>query len=613
MKGNDMRIGIMKVSVLMFLVSLVAGMATGKEDKKDVNKTSPAQPAVSSKTVLARPPAGNALPAPTAGQYVWHEQERLMFLCLDPCTWQGRETDNHTTDLSDMKLPKLDTDQWCEAAKAWGAKEILFVAKHTGGFCWWQTDTTDYSVKSIPWKDGKGCLLEDLARSCREYGLSIGIYVYPGDETWGAGLGSGGRTKDPKKQDAYNKVFRQQVREAIRIARRHTKVTEVWFDGSCVIDVGDILKEEAPDAVVFQGTYASIRWVGTERGQLSYDRSWCTVNKNDLETGVATAFHSTPDGDMWAPCEVNTTLYNHHWFWSPAKETHRKGLGELMRVYYESVGQGTVMLLNATPTTEGLISEADMDLYRALGKEISRRFQTPLSETSGEGDELVLDLGEPRNVNHVVVIEDYRQGERIREYVVEGWNGKEWKAITRGAHVGRKHISFFDDTVLSKLRLNVTKSVGRPLIRRFAAYDVTEFKEPVLSHGKPYSAKPAELKKIAAARQAHWQVCGKWSASSFRDDILDLKLDLTGKITEAGQWQVKFEVDGDDAGPGFANAVLLQQGQASVKGMLAQSDENPMIWNINRTAVVTEGSQDIRLDIRLKGRASSGTVFVRRR
>ena len=74
------------------------------------------------------------LARPSAAQYEYHEQERIMFVCLDPCTWQGREYDNHTTDLKDMKLPKLDVDQWCQAAKLWGAKEILFVAKHTGGF-----------------------------------------------------------------------------------------------------------------------------------------------------------------------------------------------------------------------------------------------------------------------------------------------------------------------------------------------------------------------------------------------------------------------------------------------------------------------------------------------
>ena len=53
-----------------------------------------------------------------------------MFVCLDPCTWQGREYDNHSTPLSQIDPAKLDTDQWCRAAKLWGAKEILFVANH---------------------------------------------------------------------------------------------------------------------------------------------------------------------------------------------------------------------------------------------------------------------------------------------------------------------------------------------------------------------------------------------------------------------------------------------------------------------------------------------------
>ena len=88
-----------------------------------------------------------------------------MFVCIDPCTWQGREYDNHSTPMEEMKLLKLDTNQWCEAALAWGAKQILFVAKHTGGFCWWRTNTTDYGVKNIAWKEGEGDLLEELARS----------------------------------------------------------------------------------------------------------------------------------------------------------------------------------------------------------------------------------------------------------------------------------------------------------------------------------------------------------------------------------------------------------------------------------------------------------------
>lgn len=42
---------------------------------------------------------GAHLAKPSAAQYAWHEQERIMFVCLDPCTWQGREYDDHSTPL----------------------------------------------------------------------------------------------------------------------------------------------------------------------------------------------------------------------------------------------------------------------------------------------------------------------------------------------------------------------------------------------------------------------------------------------------------------------------------------------------------------------------------
>ena len=556
---------------------------------------------------------GKKLPVPTQGQVTWHEQERLMFVCIDPATWQGREYDNHSTELSDMKLPDLDTDQWCEAAKAWGANMILFVAKHTGGFCWWQTDTSEYSVKNIAWKDGKGCLLDDLARSCGKHGLNIGIYIYPGDDTWGAGIGSGGKTRDPNRQEAYNRVFRQQLREATQIAKRHTNVVEFWFDGSCIIDVGDIMKAEAPDAVVFQGPYASVRWVGTERGTMLAEQSWCTVDRVDLATGVSTSFHSTPDGDAWAPCEVNTTLYDHNWFWSRSNESKRKSLDELMRAFYESVGQGTVMLLNSTPNTSGLIPEDDMTLYRALGAEIKRRFDKPIARTQGRGKEHIIDLKAPVTVNHIIVMEDYTQGERIRQYVVEGWDGRQWNSLTGGTHVGRKHIDFFDDTVASKLRLTITESIGEPLIKDFSGYHVTNYTKPAIAHHTPWHATPDKIAEIKLAMQSNWAPCATWSRADFEEGSARLKIDLTGRVTEAGQWQVKFTPSDPETELTVRDAALLQQGQVSVPGVLAQSRENPLIWNISRTAVVTEGSEDIRLALVLMGPACSGEIVVRKR
>jgi hypothetical protein len=77
----------------------------------------------------ADPPGEVTLARPTPQQYAWHEQERIMFVCFDPCTWQGREYDNHSTPLSQINPTQLDADQWCRAAKLWGAKEILSPAQ----------------------------------------------------------------------------------------------------------------------------------------------------------------------------------------------------------------------------------------------------------------------------------------------------------------------------------------------------------------------------------------------------------------------------------------------------------------------------------------------------
>jgi alpha-L-fucosidase len=142
----------------------------------------------------------------------------------------------------------------------------------------------------------------------------------------------------------------------------------------------------------------------------------------------------------------------------------------LMRFYYESAGQGAVMLLNSTPNTDGLIPEGDVKLYQALGQEIERRFGKPLAETRGRGETLELDFGKPTLVNHAVIMEDYRQGERIRRYALDGFDGKAWKPLSEGGHVGRKRIDCFQDAVVLKLRLRVIQSAAEPLVRSFQAF-----------------------------------------------------------------------------------------------------------------------------------------------
>jgi alpha-L-fucosidase len=525
------------------------------------------------------------LAKPTDIQFRWHEQERIMFACLDPCTWQGREYDNHSTPLSRINPSSLNTDQWCEAARSWGAKEILYVAKHTGGFCWWQTQTSDYSIRNTPYKNGKGDVLKELAESCRKFGLNLGIYVYPGDDTWGAGIGSGGKTSDPSKQDGYNRVFRQQLTEVLS---NYGHITEVWFDGSCVIDVSDILEKYASESVILQGPEASLRWPGTESGRLYYP-AWNTLKKSALHTGISTQYDDDPDGDAWAPLEADVTLYNHNWFWSAANEKKRRSLDELMEIYYKSAGYGGVLLLNSTPDTTGLIPAGDIKLYSEFGKEISRRFDKPVcSLTDTSAIYFEISLKSPGEINHVVLMEDYREGHRVREYLIEGLAGNEWKLLAHGSAVGRMKIDPFPTVNVSKVRLKITKYADLPLIRKFAVYNVDGY-----------------VFKPEAYSSAEWKLCGWWDTKSFTDGIGKQKIDLSPFITRPGQYEVAFTSSVVITGMKVSKAEIYFDNDRLTQQSFIKRKDDSNIFYLNRPAQVADGSSSI-LEVEM---SSDNAVF----
>jgi alpha-L-fucosidase len=417
-------------------------------------------------------PAAAKLARPSAVQYAWHEQERLMFICLDPCTWQSREYDNHTTKLGDMKLEKLEVEQWMAAAETWGAQEIMLVCKHTGGFCWWPTTTTDYSVKNIPWKNGQGNLVKEVADACRKHGFKVGVYIYSDDPKYMAGIGRGGKTDDPDRQAEWSAKLRQQWKEVLGIYGKDL-VREIWFDGSCIVPLKDIIDDMAPNAVIMNSEWASIRWTGNEEA-IATDPNWNTLNSKDLKGGVSTDVHNNPDGDAWAPVEADTTVYDHNWFWSPGGEGRRKSLDNLLSRYVLSIGRGSVFLLNSNPNTDGLIPEADLKLYRDLNRAIDDNFGWPLATIEKvSGSEVIFPLGAIRAINCVDIWEDYRYGHRIREYQVDAWVDNRWRLVAEGTAVGRRKMDIFDEVTTDKLRIRVTKQVGTPLFRQAVAHKVT--------------------------------------------------------------------------------------------------------------------------------------------
>ncbi len=408
-----------------------------------------------------------AAPTPSVTQVAWQDLELGMFIHIAPQTWQNSEWDSGTTPLSDINPAQLDTDQWASVAKSMGAKYIVFVAKHEGGFCWWPTATTDYSVKNTPWRDGKGDVLADLSASCRREGLGLGVYLSPQDKHENVGVG--GKARDSSHQADYERIFLSQLTEVLS---NYGPMMEVWFDGSLIFDTGDILAKHAPGAVVFQGPHASIRWVGNEDGIAPYP-AWNAVRSAVKRWGTYTAADGTPPGqgaDRWLPNECDARI-RATWFWNSTNENTLKSVDALMDMYDRSVGHGAGLLLNLTPDRSGRIPEADAKRAAEFGAAIRRRYSTSVASTSGVGTEFIVQPSAPATVDRATIMEDIIQGERVLGYSLEAEEGGTWKLIANGSAIGHKRIERFPPVQAERFRLRVLQSEGTPHIRTFAVHE----------------------------------------------------------------------------------------------------------------------------------------------
>jgi alpha-L-fucosidase len=456
------------------------------------------------------------LAVPTPNQTAWQDLEIGMFVHFAPNTWQAREYDDLSTPLSAINPAQLDTDQWVECALGLGAKYIVFVAKHVGGFCMWQTETTSYGIRNTPWRNGKGDVMADLSQSCRKRGLKLGIYLSPRDDKFGAG--TGGQCKTREMQTAYDALYRRQLTELLT---RYGEMVEIWFDGSLVTPVGDILKERAPHAMIFQGTFATIRWVGNEDGFAPYP-AWNAVSKSDAESGVATAMHSDPNESVWLPIEADVSIRRPNWFWSTQNERNLLALDQLLEIYYRSVGHGTQLLVNIPADRRGLLPDADAARARELGDEIRRRFGSSVAETHGPGESLTLSLPSPTRIDQVILQEECSAGQRVRAYRLEARAQGNWQTLGTGTAIGHKRIQPVTPTVVDAVRLIATESGGQAAIRRLAVFNTGATPPSTWDAPPPIWADDA---------------VGKWTNHSFN-------VDLSAKITAAGQYRLRWVAEG---------------------------------------------------------------------
>jgi len=270
---------------------------------------------------------------------------------------------------------EMDFGQWADAAKAAKMKYAILTVKHTGGWCLWDTATSN---RDITWfknyKDGKGDMVKEFTEAFRARGLKVGVYYcFP---LWG----SDGSWKLYQTLPADN--YAEGTLDArARIEAQFTELRTNYGD----IDVVWVDQSGSPHGGLKEGDWRKIK------AHIHSLQPNCLVvanNATDLADSDIFGYEypyslELPKPGNQIPTEVCDKL-NQGWFANPEApavpiRTLDYVVNKMLRPLNDSHAN---LLLNCSPDKRGLMHEETVALLRQIGKEWDP------SEPSHAGDEL---------------------------------------------------------------------------------------------------------------------------------------------------------------------------------------------------------------------------------
>lgn len=457
---------------------------------------------------------------PSNRQIIYSDMLYYNFIHFGINTFTNREWGKGNENPLLFAPTTLDTDQWAEVLAKSGSKGVIFTAKHHDGFCLWQTDTTEHSIKNSHYKNGKGDIVKELADSCKKFNLKLGLYLSPWD-----------RNCPLYGRDSYNDFFVKQLTE---LCTRYGEIFSFWFDGACgeksTLDANfkydferyyAVIRKYQPNAVIAI-CGPDVRWVGNEGG-VSRDSEWCVVPEFVSDT-QAIAERSQQDENhavkgkkiisdckredlgsrnflknynrlVWYPAEVDVSIRK-GWFYH--KNQRPKSSKKLVKIYYSSVGGNASLLLNVPPNKDGLIDARDVKVLEEFSRVITNDFSREISYKAfaiGKTKRPILDeiissldaksipfnkdeyyvdceLGCLHRVKKILLKEDIREGERIELFDVYSRNSRgKWTLIAKGTTVGMNRILNVKKCKTDAIRIAFKQSRLSPVLRTIKIYE----------------------------------------------------------------------------------------------------------------------------------------------
>jgi alpha-L-fucosidase len=266
----------------------------------------------------------------------------------------------------------------------------------------------------------------------------------------------------------------------------------------------NLVKEFNPNIVFFSDAGPGVRWVGNEKG-VAGETNWNTISSDTLYAGKAgiekLLNEGNENGAQWIPAECDVSI-RPGWFYHAKEDSLVKTPEQLLDLYLQSVGRGSLLLLNVPPDRRGLFHENDVRSLQGFRKLLDVEFKTNLAlQAKAEGEyrgsdktysttnltdgnaetywaldddktagTVEIELGKATEVKYIVLQEYIRLGQRVKSFSVEAWINDSWKNIAAATTIGHKRVLKIQPIKTNKIRINILESKACPVISNLEVY-----------------------------------------------------------------------------------------------------------------------------------------------
>ena len=440
-------------------------------------------------------------PRPNANQWAFQELGCGLFIHFGMNTFTGEGTGGKGAHPAETFHPTdLNCDDWLRVAADLGATYAVLTARHEEGFCLWPTATTPYSVASSAWRGGQGDVVAEFVAACRRAGIKPCFYhssfmdarhvFKSGDpikwhQEWFATTNK--RLSEPGELERFQAMQVAQIRELLT---NYGDIAYLWLDhiGETQGILEPVLVEQFWLAIVEEArriqpaclllkadvylTHDPDVHGGFHGGRACYPL-WHASRRVNTAEGQGDPSMDPLHGDQYIVWESNT-VFSGGWFWDggPVKE-----LAEMKGHYYATIGRGSTFLPNFAPDRSGRMPDLVHERARAFGAWVRATFGQPLATIStatitANGEIVTLQLPRPALVDHVILQEDLREGQRISFFVIESATADGWTTVVEGQSVGHTRIIRLEQAIeVTALRWRCIATLGnQPILRSFSVF-----------------------------------------------------------------------------------------------------------------------------------------------